>query len=91
MKPQLSQTEQALLAQYQRLPAGRWYFLNLLAVEVVPPTVFVALWIFTGQELFLLLLIAVLVLFNVLRVLRQRRTRALLASIAGKLKTEDGA
>lgn len=91
MKPKLSPTEQALLAQYQCLPTGRWHFLNLLAVEIVPPTVFVALWIFTGQELFLLLLIAVLVLFNVLRVLRQRRTRALLASIAGKLKTEDGA
>lgn len=57
----------------------------------MPPAVFVALWIFTGRELFLLLLIAVLVLFNVLRVLRQRRTRALLASMAGKLKTEDGA
>lgn len=91
MKPQLSPTEQALLAQYQCLPTGRWHFLNLLAVEIVPPAVFVALWAFTGRELFLLLLIAVLVLFNVLRVLRQRRTRALLASIASKLKTEDGA
>ena len=90
MKSKLNPTEQALLAQYQRLPTGRWHFLNLLAVEIVPPAVFVALWAFTGRELFLLL-IAVLVLFNVLRVLRQRRTRALLASMAGKLKTEDGA
>jgi hypothetical protein len=81
-----------LLTQYQRLPVGRWHFLNLLAVEVVPPALFVALWAWTGRELFLLLLVAVLVCLNVLRVLRQRpRARALLASISGKLKAADDA
>ena len=70
---------------------GRWHFVNLLAVEIVPPALFVALWAWTGRELFLLLLIAVLVIFNVLRVLRQRRTRALLASISSKLKAADDA
>ncbi|MDR2298115.1 MAG: hypothetical protein LBE30_07210 [Comamonas sp.] len=81
-----------MLTQYQRLPVGRWHFLNLLAVEVVPPALFVALWAWTGRELFLLLLVAVLVCLNVLRVLRQRpRARALLASISGKLKAADDA
>ena len=89
MKPALSPQEQTLLTQYQRLPTGRWHFLNQLTVEVVPPAIFVGLWVWTQQELFLLLLIAILVLFNVLRVLRQRRTRALLASIAAKLKATE--
>ena len=65
--------------------------MNLLAVEIVPPALFVALWAWTGRVLFLVLLIAVLVFFNVLRVLRQRRTRALLASISNKLKAVDDA
>ncbi|MGE8439967.1 MAG: hypothetical protein ACN6OS_00125 [Comamonas testosteroni] len=91
MKPELSPQEQDLLTQYQRLPVGRWHFLNLLAVEIVPPALFVALWAWTGRALFLLLLVAVLVCLNVLRVLRQRRTRALLASISGKLKAADDA
>lgn len=91
MKPALSRHEQDLLTQYQRLPVGRWHFLNLLAVEIVPPALFVALWAWTGRALFLLLLVAVLVCLNVLRVLRQRRTRALLASISGKLKAADDA
>ena len=89
MKSALSPQEQALLAQYQRLPQGRGPFLHLLAVEILPPAIFVALWAWTGRELFLLLLIAVLVIFNVLRVLRQRRTRALLASISCKLNASD--
>lgn len=91
MKPELSPQEHDLLTQYQRLPVGRWHFLNLLAVEIVPPALFVALWAWTGRALFLLLLVAVLVCLNVLRVLRQRRTRALLASISGKLKAANDA
>lgn len=90
MKPGLSEQEQALLTQYQRQPTGRWYFLNLLVVEIVPPAIFVALWAWTGRELFLLVLIALLVGFNVLRVLRQRRIRALLASISAKLQADAG-
>ncbi|RGE45997.1 hypothetical protein DZC30_05790 [Comamonas testosteroni] len=90
MKPPLSEQEQTLLTQYQRQPTGRWYFLNLLAVEIVPPAIFVALWAWTGRELFLLVLIALLVGFNVLRVLRQRRIRALLASISAKLQADAG-
>ena len=82
---QLSSEEQALLRQYAHLSTSSASDLNRLAVEVIPPAVFVALWAYTGKALFLLLLIALLVTFNVWRVMRQRKTRAALQSIAQKL------
>lgn len=86
--PELSAQEKALLAQYQQLPAGKGRLLHLLAVEIVPPALFVGLWWWSGEVLFLLTLVALLVFFNLLRVLRQRKTRALLASLSSKLLGE---
>lgn len=80
-----SPEERALLLQYQRLSRQRSHWLHRWVVEVVPPLLFVGLWVATGHVVFLLALVAVLVGFNLLRVFRQQRSVARLGVLAERL------
>ncbi|WP_370678794.1 hypothetical protein [Comamonas sp. GB3 AK4-5] len=82
----LTHAERTLLERYQRLAGGS--LAPRLAVEIIPPLVFVGLWAWSGKAVFLLALIAVLVVFNVWRVLQQRRALRHLQSIAVKALVE---
>ena len=58
---------------------------NRLAVEIVPPVILVAIWFYTGSVTYLIVLIAILVIYNVQRVFRQYRNIAKLKSISKKI------
>lgn len=73
-----------MLRRYQQLDVAPRRHAHRLAVELLPPLVFVALWAWTDQVVFLLALIAVQVSFNVARVLRQRSAMVQLQGIAAK-------
>lgn len=77
--------ERALLQRYQQLSRQRRHWLHRWVVEVVPPLLFVGLWAFTGQVVFLLALLAVLVGFNLLRVWQQQRSVARLGALAARV------
>lgn len=86
----LNPQEIALLQQYQRLAHHRSHWRHRWAVEVVPPLLFVGLWAITGHTVFLLALIAVLVVFNLLRVLHQQRSAVHLGALADRLLAAPG-
>ena len=80
----LTEEERALLKQYQSLSKSIPSLVNRLAVEIVPPIVFIGLWLYTGEALYLVVLIAIMVLYNVQRVLRQYKNIVKLNSISKK-------
>lgn len=57
---------------------------NRVAVEIVPPIIFVAIGIYTGQIIWFLVLITLMVIYNVQRVLRQYKNIVKLKSISKK-------
>ena len=81
---ELTNEEKELLKQYQTLSASLPSLVNRLAIEIVPPVIFVGVWLYTGSVTYLLLLITLLVTYNVQRVSRQYRNIVKLNSISRK-------
>jgi hypothetical protein len=81
---ELSEKEKELLKQYQSLSDSMPSLANRVAVEVVPPAIFVAMGLFTGQAVWFLVVIALMVVYNVLRVFRQYKNIVKLKSISMK-------
>lgn len=84
--------ERQLLEQYQKFPLNLASKANRIAVEVIPPVIFVLLGILRDRSLYFIAVICLLVSFNVLRTLRQSRMIQLLKSISIKTigSTKDG-
>ena len=80
-----SEEELKLIEQYKKMPVGFKNRINIWAVEILPPILFVDVFIYTGKELYLLATILALVLFNVTRLARQNNTVKTLKSICQKL------
>ncbi len=80
----LSLEEKELLKQYQTLSSSIPSLVSRLAVEVVPPIIFMVVWFFSGQVLYLIVLIGLMVFYNVQRVLRQYKNIVKLNSISKK-------
>jgi len=57
---------------------------NRLAIEIVPAIIFIAIWIYTESSIYLIVLIAMLVIYNVQRVLRQYKNIVKLNLISKK-------
>jgi hypothetical protein len=81
---ELTNEEKELLRQYQTLSTKLPGLFSRLAVEIIPPIVFVALWAYTGSTSYLITLIAILVMYNVQRVVRQYKNIVKLVSISKK-------
>lgn len=80
----LSDDEKKLLEQYQILSNSNPKFLNRLAVEIIPPIVFVCLGLYTGKIIWFLVLIVLMVTYNVQRVIHQNKNIEKLRSISIK-------
>lgn len=85
---QLKNEEKQLLEQYKTLSNSTLNIANRLAVEVVPPIVFVAIGIIRDEIIWFLLLITIMVFYNVQRVIRQQRNLKTLKSLSDKLLNE---
>lgn len=81
---EVNEEEKELLRQYQTLSASMPSLANRVAVEVVPPAIFVAIGLVTGQVIWYLVVIALMVSYNVQRVLRQYKNIVRLKSISEK-------
>ena len=81
---EFSEKEQKLLKQYQSLSTSMPSLTNRLAVEVIPPIVFVTIGIYTGKIIWFIVLVALMVLYNVQRVIRQHKNITMLNSISKK-------
>ncbi|MEQ1485298.1 hypothetical protein [Methyloglobulus sp.] len=81
---EFTKEEKELLRQYQKISPKILSLLNRLSVEVIPPIIFIVIWFYTGRVIYLIALIAILVIFNVQRVLRQYKNILLLNSISKK-------
>ncbi len=80
----LSEDEKELLVKYQNISESMPSLMNRLAIEVAPPAIFVGLGLYTGKVVWFLILIALMVLYNVQRVLRQHKNIVKLRSISNK-------
>lgn len=80
----LSEEERELLKQYQRLSETMPGLINRLAVEIIPPIIFVSIGLYTGKIIWFLTLIMLMVVYNVQRVLRQYKNIVKLRSISVK-------
>jgi hypothetical protein len=87
---QLKNEEKQLLEQYKTLSNSTLNIANRLAVEVVPPIVFVVTGIIRDEIIWFLLLITIMVFYNVQRVIRQQRNLTTLKSLSDKLLNEKG-
>ena len=85
----LTQQERALLKKYQSLNSDRATMIGRLAIEILPPVLFVAIGLYTGSITWFLVLITVLVFYNVQRVLRQAKILKLLSAISEKVSSEE--
>jgi len=81
---ELSKEERELLKQYQVLSDSIPRLVNRVAVEVVPPIIFVALGLCTGDAVWFVVVITLMVIYNVQRVLRQYKNIVKLKSISKK-------
>jgi len=80
---QFTEDEKELLRKYQALSTSSLG--GRLAVETIPPLVFIGVWLFTGRALYLLALIAALVGYNIFRILKQHKNLSTLNSISRKV------
>jgi hypothetical protein len=80
----LTKEEKELLGQYQSLSTSVPSLAGRLAVEVVPALIFIGAWVYTGHALYLVVLIAALVGYNIHRILRQYKNLVTLRSISKK-------
>ena len=83
-EPEISKEERDLLIQYQSLSKSMPSFSKRLAIEIVPPVIFVAAWSYTNNAIYLIVLILVMVFYNIQRVVRQYKNIASLKSISVK-------
>ncbi|MCP4163961.1 MAG: hypothetical protein GY760_28190 [Deltaproteobacteria bacterium] len=81
----LSEEEKELLTQYQNLSGSMTSLLKRLSVEIIPPIIFVGMGLYTGKLIWFFLIIALMVVYNVQRVLRQYKNIVKLRSISKKL------
>ena len=81
---ELSEDEKKLLTQYQHLSGSIPSLMNRLVVETVPPAIFVGIGLYTGQLVWFLMLISIMVAYNVQRILRQYKNIEKLRSISKK-------
>lgn len=81
---EISEDEKELLKQYQSLSVTMPSLVNRLAIEVVPPIIFVAIGLYTGQVVWFVVLIVLMVIYNVQRILRQYKNIIKLKSISEK-------
>jgi len=86
----MTEEEKDLLRQYQALPDSKLRLANRVAVEVAPPAIFVALGLITGEVIWYVAVIVLMVAYNVQRVLRQYKNIATLRSISKKVVGEVG-
>ena len=82
----LSDEELQLLKKYQKFPASLLSQINRVAVEIIPPAIFVGIGLYTGKTKWFFILIILMVAYNVQRVIRQQKYLALLRSIADKVQ-----
>jgi hypothetical protein len=80
----ISEEEKQLLKQYQTLSDSMPSLVNRVAIEVVPPFIFVTIGLSTGQVVWFLFVITLMVIYNVQRVLRQYKNIIKLKSISKK-------
>ncbi|WP_412970785.1 hypothetical protein [Glaciecola sp. MF2-115] len=85
----LSETEVKLLMQYQTLSTSKSKRFNRLAIEIIPPIVFVSIGLFTGNYSWFLALIAIMVVYNLQRVFRQQKYITELQLISQKVLAEN--
>lgn len=81
----ITEKEKELLKQYQTLSDSIPSLVNRVAVEVMPPAFFVAIGLVTGQAIWYLVVITLMVVYNVQRVVRQYRNIVKLKSISEKM------
>lgn len=80
----LSEEEKKLLTQYRVLSDSMPSLANRLALEIIPPIVFVSIGLYTGDLTWFLALVALMVTYNVQRVIRQYKNIVKLKSISQK-------
>jgi len=81
---EITKEEKELLKQYQILSDSMPSLANRVAIEVIPPVIFVAIGLVTGQVIWCLVVITLMVVYNVQRVLRQYKNIVKLKSISEK-------
>lgn len=81
---EISEEEKKLLMQYQSLSDSIPNLINRIVIEVVPPALFVVIGLFTGDVIWFLIVIALMVIYNIQRVLRQYKNIVNLKSISQK-------
>ena len=81
---EITEEEKELLKQYQVLSTSMPNLANRVAIEVVPPVIFAAVGLVTGQVMWFLVVITLMVVYNVQRVFRQYKSIVKLKSIAEK-------
>lgn len=81
----LTPEELKVLEQYRKLALTKTKTINLYAVEIIPPAIFVVLSLVTERTIFFIGIIGILVFYNVLRVYRQTFYKEHLKSIAEKV------
>lgn len=82
----LSDEELQLLKKYQKLSTSSLSQINRVAVEIIPPVIFVGIGLYLDKIEWFLALITLMVAYNVKRVIRQQKYIALLRSIAEKVQ-----
>jgi hypothetical protein len=81
---EFTEEEQKLLKKYQSLSTSVPSLINRVAVEIVPPVIFVTLGIYAGKIIWFIVLILLMVIYNVQRVIRQHKNIEKLNSISKK-------
>jgi len=84
-KEELENEEIKLLEKIQKYPMTKFRKINRYAVEIIPPAIFISPAIITGNEIFYILLIIILVIFNVFQIYRQSKIINLYKFISVKI------
>ncbi|MBN56848.1 MAG: hypothetical protein CMI04_04045 [Oceanospirillaceae bacterium] len=80
--------EKLLIDAYSKLPVKLSQRINIWAVEIIPPSIFISLGLYNDKKIYLIAAIFMLVLFNIIRLIKQEKTVRLLRSISNKLKMD---
>ena len=77
-----------ILKRLAKLPVKLSQRINIWAVEIIPPSIFISLRLYNDKKIYLIAAIFMLVLFNIIRLIKQEKTVRLLRSISNKLKMD---
>lgn len=80
--------EKLLIDAYSKLPVKLSQRINIWAVELVPPSIFVFFGLYHDNKIYLIAAIFMLILLNIIRLIKQEKTVRLLRSISKKLKMD---